>query len=75
MDTIEVRHPDGSFDFDFHRARANALRSQALLDAFRSKLMLKFCLATIAGLMGFVLAVASQPARAVGGRRSCASDV
>ena len=28
------RHPDGSIDFDFYRARATTLRRQAMRDAF-----------------------------------------
>jgi hypothetical protein len=29
------RHNDGSIDFDFYRARATALRNQAIREAFR----------------------------------------
>ena len=30
-----IRHHDGSIDVDFYRARAAALRAQAIRDAFR----------------------------------------
>jgi len=60
MDTIEARHSDGSIDFDFYRARANALRSQALLDAFRPNGLFRFGLISLAGLAVFALVAGSQ---------------
>jgi hypothetical protein len=67
MDTTRVRRrPDGSIDFDFYRARAAALRTQALRDAFRPKAVFRFTLIAIAGLTAFALATASQTAQAGG---------
>jgi hypothetical protein len=60
MDTIEVRHPDGSIDFDFYRARARALRSRALLDAFRPNGLFRFGLMSLAGLAALALVAGSQ---------------
>jgi hypothetical protein len=58
------RRTDGAIDYDFYRARAVALRSQAIRDAFRRKSALKLTLAAMVGLMAFALAVASQTAQA-----------
>ena len=35
------RHQDGTIDFDFHRAQAVALRSQAMREAFKFKATFK----------------------------------
>ena len=55
------RHQDGTIDFDFHRAQAAALRSQAMQEAFKFKAAFKFVLITLALVMGGNVA-ASAPA-------------
>jgi hypothetical protein len=46
------RHRDGAIDFDFYRAQAAALRSQAMREAFKFKATFKFVLITLALIMG-----------------------
>jgi hypothetical protein len=58
MDT--VRHPDGSIDFDFYRARTNALRSQAMLEAFRPNGVFRFGLISLVWTVAFALSAGSQ---------------
>ena len=55
------RHRDGTIDFDFYRAQAVALRSQAMREAFKFKATFKFVLITLALVMGGNVA-ASAPA-------------
>lgn len=58
------RHRDGSIDFDFYRARATALRAQAMRDAFKPKAFLGFTLITAAMVAAVVIA-AFAPAHRV----------
>ena len=55
------RHGDGTIDFDFYRAQAAALRSQAMREAFKFKATFKFVLMTFA-LAGGVAVAAFAPA-------------
>ena len=55
------RHRDGTIDFDFYRAQAAALRSQAMREAFKFKVTFKFVLTTLALVVGGTVA-ASAPA-------------
>ena len=57
------RHRDGSIDFDFYRARAVALRSQAMREAFELKSTLKFVLVTAVAITA--VTVVAAPARFV----------
>jgi len=55
------RHPDGSIDFDFYRASATALRSQAMHDN-RTLRVASAGAVVMAGAIGFALVVPSAPA-------------
>jgi len=65
MDKTEVRRrPDGSIDIRFYHARAMAIRSQALREAFRPKAIFALMLVAAAALSA--LAEASGAAQAAG---------
>lgn len=58
-DQTEVRrHADGSIDYDFYRARAHALRRQALRDTKMLPMASAGAL-VMAGALGFALVVPS----------------
>jgi hypothetical protein len=57
-------HNDGSIDFDFYRAQALTLRSQAMRDAFKLKAAFRFTLITLTMIVGAAIA-ASAPAHRV----------
>ena len=52
------RHPDGSIDYDFYRAKARALRGQATRDLLRAISLGKAALIVAAALAVAALAVA-----------------
>ncbi len=56
------RHPGGSIAFDFYRARATALRGQAMRDAATLKAALAGTL-TMTAMLVIVMLVAAAPAR------------
>jgi Asp-tRNA(Asn)/Glu-tRNA(Gln) amidotransferase A subunit family amidase len=58
------RHRDCSIDFDFYRTRAVALRSQAMRDASKRKVFVRFTLITTAVLAVTVI-TASAPVHRV----------
>ena len=61
MGTTEIRRrPDGSIDIEFYRARAKALRSQAVREAFGSRAGFKFIVLALAGLLAARLVPVSQ---------------
>ena len=55
------RHPDGSFDFDFYRASATALRGQAMRNN-RTLRVASVGAVVMVGAIGFALVVPSAPA-------------
>jgi hypothetical protein len=50
------RHPDGSIDFDFYRARAATLRQVALREVARERIV-PAGTSVMAGALGFAIAV------------------
>jgi hypothetical protein len=62
------RHPDGSIDIDFYRARAAALRGQAKRDGVMLKMASAIVLTVASGLALAVL-VATPPEQALTGRK------
>ena len=56
------RHGDGSIDFNFYRARAAALRAQAMRDAFRFEATWNFALTTVTTLITGAIIAASASA-------------
>jgi len=58
MQSDEIRrHPDGSIDYDFYRARAGALRSQAMQDLLRKITLRRAALVLTAALAVAALAI------------------
>ena len=60
------RHPDGSIDIDFYRAKANALRTQAIRD-FVGKISFGVVAPFVAAAL-VVAALAIAPAHDVAGK-------
>jgi len=54
------RHRDGSIDFDFYRAQATVLRSQAMRDGFKLKATFRFTLITLAMIVGVTIAASTS---------------
>ena len=52
------RLDDGPIDFDFYRAQAIALRSEAMRDAFKRKVSLRYAVYTLAALLAAAIAAA-----------------
>ena len=59
------RHPNGSIDFDFHRAGATALRRQAMQQMFRQRPGFRVAIAATVTIAVAIAVVASIPGHLV----------